>query len=152
AAVALTAEDAEPLVELAEVLVHARLLVDRIQEEIVEPGDREAERGEPELVREGIPFGERERPERLIAGDEGREALQLVGLAVETERVHRRREVEDELATAGGLEIEHADDLVALEEQVVVKQVSVDDALRELVLEVSAQVVDLVVERADGAL
>src|SRR5436309_5997893 len=58
AAVALAAEDAEPLVELSEVLVDPHLVVDRVQEEIAQPRDREAERREAKLVREGVPLRE----------------------------------------------------------------------------------------------
>src|SRR5437667_81543 len=92
------------------------------------------------------------RAQALGAGDEGLEALQTVAFAVEAERVHRGGEVEDELAARGGLEVEDGDHLVALHDQVVVKEVAVDDALRELRLEVVLQVVDLVVERAYDAL
>src|SRR5438876_1136495 len=94
AAVPLPPQDLQPLVELPEVLVHPRPRVDRIQEEIVQACDREAERREPELVRERIPLGERKSPQRLVARDERLEALELVALAVEAEGVHgggRRR-------------------------------------------------------------
>src|SRR5437870_1274881 len=52
AAVPLPPQDAQPLVEFPEVLVDAGARVDRIQEEIVQACDREAERREPQLVRE----------------------------------------------------------------------------------------------------
>src|SRR2546430_2462164 len=69
-------------------------------------------------------------PQRLVARDQCLEPLQLVALAVEAERVHRGGEVEDELAAARRLEIEHGDDLVALEDDVVVEEIAVNDALR----------------------
>src|SRR5690349_20437680 len=68
--------------------------------------------------------------------------------AVEAERVHGRREVVDELPARRGLEVEHGDDLVALHDHVVVEAIAVDDALRELRLEVVREIVDLVVERS----
>src|SRR5439155_10271592 len=111
-----------------------------------------AERRETQLVGEGVPFGERQCPQRLVARDQCLEALELVALAVEAEGVHRGGEVEDELAAARRLEIEHGDDLVALEDDVVVEEIAVDDALRQLVLEISLEVIDLVVERADDPL
>src|SRR5262249_19251747 len=56
------------------------------------------------------------------------------------------------LAAARGLEVEDHDDLLALDDDVVVEEVAVDDALRQLRLEVVLEVVDLVVERARDAL
>src|SRR5262245_54083697 len=149
AALALATQDAEALVELAEVLVGARAVVHGTQEEIAQPGDREAERGQAQLVREGIPLGERQRAQRLVARDQRLEALEIVAVGVDAERVHRRGEIEDELAAARRLEVEHRDQLLALEEQVVAEEVAVNDALRQLVLQVVLQVRHLVVERAD---
>src|SRR5262245_27876946 len=146
--VALAAQYSETLVEFAEVLVDAELVVHRVQEEVAEPGDGEAERGEAELIGERVPLGEGQRAERLVAGDEGLEALQVVLRAVEAERVHRGREVEDELTARRRLEVEDRDDLLALHDDVVVEEIAVDDALRKLRLEVVLEVIDLVVERA----
>src|SRR5262249_34495130 len=56
-----------------------------------------------------------------------------------------------ELAAARRLEVEHGDELLALEDQVVVEEVAVDDALRQLVLEVVLEVIDLVVQRTHDA-
>src|SRR5581483_2661181 len=79
------------------------------------------------------------------------EAPELIARVVEAEGVDGGGQVVDELAAAGGLEVEHADDLLALEEQVVVEKVAVDDALRQLALEVVAKILDFVVERAHDA-
>src|SRR5437667_431927 len=81
AAVPLPPQDLQPLVELPEVLVHPRPRVDRIQEEIVQAGDREADRRESQLIRERVPLGERQSAQRLVARDERLEALDLVALA-----------------------------------------------------------------------
>src|SRR5262245_17729604 len=152
APVAPAAQDAAPLVELAEVLVDARLLGSRIEEEVAEPGHREAQRREAELVRERVPLRQGQRAQRLVSGDERLEPLQLIVLTVEAEGVHGGREVVDELAATRRLEVQDGEDLVALHQQVVVEEVTVNDPLRELRLEVAAQVVDLVVERAHDAL
>src|SRR6185369_15627697 len=103
-ALALATEDAKTFVELPEVLVDAHLVVDRVQEEVAETRHGEAERGETELVRKRVPLRERERAQRLVASDERLEALEAVLLAVEAERVHGGRQVEDELAARRGLE------------------------------------------------
>src|SRR4029077_14409998 len=145
----LAAQDAEALVELPEILVGARALVRRPEEEVAQAGGGEAQRREPKLVGERVPLGERERPERLVARDERLEPLEIVALAVDAQRVHRGGQVEDELAAARGLEIDDGQQLVALEEKMVVEQVAVDDALRQLVLEVVLEVRDLVVEGPD---
>src|SRR5688572_337168 len=146
--VPLAPEDAEPLVEVPEMLVVAPAVLDRLQEEIVQPRHGEAQRREPELVRERVPFGQGQRTQRLVAGDQRLELGKAVAVPVAAEGVHGGGQVEDELAARGSLEVEHRDELVAAEEEIVGEQIPVDDALRELALEIVPQVLDLVVERA----
>ena len=76
------------------------------------------------------------------------EAVERVCAIDEAQRVDRGRDVENELAAAGRLEVEHRGQLLAAEQQVVGEEVAVDDALGQLAFEVARQVLDLVVERA----
>src|SRR5262245_21588099 len=147
--VALAAQDAEPLVEFAEVLVRAGALVHRAVEGVAQASDREAERGQAQLVGEGVPLSQGERPQRFVARDERLEALQVVAFPVNAEPIHGGGEVEDELAAARRLEAERGNELVALPQEIVAEEIAVDDALRQPVLEVVLEVRDLIVERAN---
>src|SRR6185369_5763198 len=60
AAVLLTTEDPQTLVELLEILAGSQPVVERAQEEVLQASDGEAQCREAQLVREGIPLGERE--------------------------------------------------------------------------------------------
>ena len=72
----------------------------------------------------------------FVAGDQRLELLQHVAPALEAERVDGGGQIEDELAARGRLEVEDRDDLLALEHDVVVEQVAVDDALGQLAFEI----------------
>src|SRR5208337_657754 len=64
------------------------------------------------------------------------------------QRVDRGRDVENKLAAAGGVEVEHGRQLLAAEQQVVGEDVAVNDAFGQFAFEIARQVLDLVVERA----
>src|ERR1700680_2749275 len=74
-------------------------------------------------------------------------AIERVTALDATQRVHRRRDIEDKFAPAGGLEVEHRSQLLAPKQQVVGEQIAVDYALGQLAFEIARQVLDLVFER-----
>src|SRR5262249_38139071 len=59
---------------------------------------------------------------------------------------HRGRDVENKLAAAGGLEVEHRHQLLPAKQEIVREYVPVDYPLGQLAFEVSGQVLDFVVE------
>src|SRR5271163_2565249 len=76
------------------------------------------------------------------------EAIQRVLSVHEAQRIDGGGDIEDEFAPAGRLEIEHRDLRLTAEQDVIGEQVAVDNTLGQLGLQVTIQVVDLVVKGA----
>src|SRR5712692_9613349 len=77
------------------------------------------------------------------------EALKHILPLTETERVHRSRQIVNELAVARGFKVEHSHDLSPAKEQIVSKQVPVNHALGELVFLILILVGDVVIQGMD---
>src|ERR1700722_10543682 len=67
-AFALTAQHSQAFEEFAEVLVHPILAVHRRQKKVMQARHGEAQRRKSQLVGKRVPFGERQRPNRLVTG------------------------------------------------------------------------------------
>src|SRR5208282_1438062 len=74
--------------------------------------------------------------------------VERVGAIDKAQSIDRGRDIENKLAAAGGVEIEHRGQPFAAKQQVVGEDVAVDYALGQLAFEIPRQVLDLVVQRA----
>ncbi len=149
AAATLSAQHLQALEEFPEVFVHALAGIHRMQEKVLEAGDREPQGGEPEFIGKGIPFDEGQRTPTLIPSEQRLESFDdEVSLAI-AQRVHRGREVEEKFSVTGRLEVQQPYDLLSPKEQVIGEQVAMNEALGESVILVFLLVADLVIQRVD---
>src|SRR5229473_4676007 len=77
------------------------------------------------------------------------EPLKHILPLTETERVHRSRQIVNELAVARGFKVEHSHDFSPAKEQIVSKQIPVNYSLREFVFLILMLVGDLVIQGVD---